>query len=424
MKPNEQVDVTLTTLDGEKLWPVEIRNKFFLSPDSKNPGINILRMEWDKGYFGSIENIGMVLWLCMQMPSEKTADNFFEYYFFQNQEERDSDLYEAKYGDEEKRSQLNTKYHIDVDEEMRSQLIIKYGMDIDDLLTRIKWFNAHPLEDIIELFRIFWDTIQLYEFVYGNSENVSREVVANFFVSRIVDSSIIGYWREKKVEKWLEGILEGTGVIVKKTSVNVDVFQGVDYELFENNKLLLGIQVKGSRITRWKSEHQRKQEEKYKEKNNGVQVVTIQACQTKEQNGMRIVEEQETKRIILEIIGRQPEPKEVAELRRKKYQLLFSEIVTREKHGVNSSKECSEKQPEEKNKTRRETEMSDLWREKYQLLIKECSETQTNEKRVNKRKRGLICGIPRREKEMDESQYVEPKRVFPVRKDIIKRSNS
>lgn len=76
--------------------------------------------------------------------------------------------------------------------------------------------------------------------------NVSPEQAFNYTYIRAIDEAWIGYKREMTAERALARFCRDNSLTLSSSSTHTDLKRGVDYEIYQNGKLVCGVQVKGS----------------------------------------------------------------------------------------------------------------------------------------------------------------------------------
>jgi len=100
--------------------------------------------------------------------------------------------------------------------------------------------HGKTLDELEDLARVFESKLA------GNGITVTHEEAFNFVFIRACDEAFIGYSRELAAENKLTQYCEENGLNWKTTDAHVDVKQGVDYEIYKDDTLVCGVQVKGS----------------------------------------------------------------------------------------------------------------------------------------------------------------------------------
>ena len=95
-------------------------------------------------------------------------------------------------------------------------------------------------DDLIDLAKEFQGYLK------NEGMNLDLDTCFNYVYIRAVDETYLGYQREVAAFNNLSDYCRDNGLTVKETSNTTDVRYGVDFEVFKKDKLLAGIQVKGS----------------------------------------------------------------------------------------------------------------------------------------------------------------------------------
>lgn len=188
------------------LWDYEKRKK--IRYDKTYKASNTV---WNKYRLNKRENIGHT----MILIKECKPNNFDEW-----------QSYYEKSGQEAHTLKSKLTFH-SFDELKKSIYIIdcEHGKTADDLTTLAKDFQA---------------------LLKNEGMNLDLETCFNYVYIRAVDETYLGYQREVAAFNSLSDYCKDNNLTVKETSNTTDVRYGVDFEVFQKDKLLAGIQVKGS----------------------------------------------------------------------------------------------------------------------------------------------------------------------------------
>lgn len=229
--PRRDPEFTINSIDGQKVWAKEERDKFFRQ-SSGETSIALMR-EWSAGPYGKIANIGPMNDIARAMVDdgiELNAENLWHYYFSGKlAKERDDDLHTLDYGSRKARDNLVRKYKC-YPNQLRYYITIR---------------TPKPKNDLIKQMRGMYAKIEAGNGLALKPGQVTYEQVVNLYINQLIDRTVTGLERELTAEKWLDDELTRKGVTVVKADRRTDVTQGVDYELQYRGRILLGIQVKG-----------------------------------------------------------------------------------------------------------------------------------------------------------------------------------
>lgn len=100
--------------------------------------------------------------------------------------------------------------------------------------------HGKTTDDLIELAKEFQSLLS------SEGMNLDLETCFNFVYIRAVDETYLGYQREVAAFNSLSDYCKDNGLEVRETSNMIDVRYGVDFEIYKNDKLLVGIQAKGA----------------------------------------------------------------------------------------------------------------------------------------------------------------------------------
>ena len=166
---------------------------------------------WNKYHLNKRENIGH----SMLLIKECKPNSFSEWQSF----------YE-KSGQEAKKAKTGLTFHSF--EELRKTIRI------------INSTHGKTKEDLEDLAKEFQNLLKQEGLDYD------LETCFNYVYLRAVDETYLGYQREMTAERALKDFCNRNSLSVQETTKEDDVLYGVDYEIYKDNKLLAGIQVKGS----------------------------------------------------------------------------------------------------------------------------------------------------------------------------------
>lgn len=232
-EPRKKPEFSYTSIDGQKVWPTEVREQFFRKKSGELA--TKLMGEWcGSGVYGKIENVGPLIDIARKMPGdafEKTAEGFFNYYFKGDMvKTREDDTHTLAYGSKRARVALAHKYHCNEEE----------------LAYYIKVRNPQPPEGIVGVMRQMYRDIQDGRGRCLRPNEVTYEQVVNLVFHEIYDRALVGIQREATVENWVKENFSRKGITIIESDQKTDVSQGVDYELTYRGRILAGIQVKGA----------------------------------------------------------------------------------------------------------------------------------------------------------------------------------
>lgn len=167
---------------------------------------------WNKLKLNNKRSIGCLMYL-IKKSKAKTLEEWSEYYF-------KTGLIRKK---------LTKEYLL---KEEFNKINAEYGRTIDDLMLIAKEFKKYF--------------------------NQPLNIIFNYVYIRVIDETWIGYSRELSAFNEIKSILK-EGYSVKDVDYEKDIAYAVDFEIFKNDELIIGIQLKST---------------KYKEANNGILIQT------------------------------------------------------------------------------------------------------------------------------------------------------
>lgn len=102
--------------------------------------------------------------------------------------------------------------------------------------------HGRTVRDLVKLADKFKDELNKNT---SSDRPYTLEECFNYLYIRVVDKTFIGYLREVFACEFLNEFCEKNGLNLKETDMEKDVGNCVDYEIYKNDKLILGLQVKG-----------------------------------------------------------------------------------------------------------------------------------------------------------------------------------
>lgn len=125
-------------------------------------------------------------------------------------------------------------------DKIKSHLSFTSFKELKEAISEINRKHGKTKDNLTDLAKEFQDCLK------KEGMDLDLDTCFNFVYIRAVDETFLGYQREMAAFKTLSDYCQSKGFTVKETSDFDDVYYGVDFEIFKNNKLLAGVQAKGS----------------------------------------------------------------------------------------------------------------------------------------------------------------------------------
>ncbi|MCI9547056.1 MAG: MjaI family restriction endonuclease [Lachnospiraceae bacterium] len=125
-------------------------------------------------------------------------------------------------------------------DEMKSHLSFKSFKELKEAISEINREHGKTKDNLTDLAKEFQGYLK------NEGMDLDLDTCFNYVYIRAVDETFLGYQREMIAFKILTDYCQSKGFTIKETSDFDDVYYGVDFEIFKNDKLLAGVQAKGS----------------------------------------------------------------------------------------------------------------------------------------------------------------------------------
>lgn len=112
--------------------------------------------------------------------------------------------------------------------------------ELKQYVQEVKCSHGKTKEDLLELAKVFQEKLK------ENKIDLDIETCFNYVYIRAVDEAFIGYQREMTAFELLDTFCKKNKLSLVDTDSFTDIKYGVDYEIYNGDKLIAGIQVKSS----------------------------------------------------------------------------------------------------------------------------------------------------------------------------------